>query len=309
MGEPRPTAAQHYDVALADGSHWRFIADEGAKDWLAELALIGGFETAPSQPTHWIHFSTVPDLKTEQLPKQASTESPARSSWQVYTHGGIHRIWRHRTQPKAHIQLVQRFLDHREIRYINMASALREIHRHGLVNGGSPLHGALAALDGRGTIICAAGGVGKSTCCRRLPAPWEPLCDDQSLVIKDAHGNLAAHPLPTWSEYLFGDRKQTWRLGRSVALKAVFFLEASPHDEVAPIAGAADRTVKLLEAAQQVWAAPWARLEVTEKRQQAHQLLDNLSAASRQLPAFHLRATLEGTFWQGMATALDGQVG
>ena len=61
----------------------------------------------------------------------------------------------------------------------------------------------LLALDGRGVLLCGSSGSGKSTCARRVPAPWRALADD-AVLVSAAEDGIYAQGLPTWSRLLPG---------------------------------------------------------------------------------------------------------
>ena len=88
--------------------------------------------------------------------------------------------------------------------YVQLIQLSMVIAREAQSLGGVLLHGALAERDGIGVILAAPGGTGKTTASERLPSPWQSLCDDVTLVVRDTKGNYCAHPWPTWSRF-FGE--------------------------------------------------------------------------------------------------------
>ncbi len=94
--------------------------------------------------------------------------------------------------------------NHSDGLYIQLMQLSLVIAREAQACGGVLIHGALAELDGMGVILAAPGGTGKTTASNRLLAPWRSLCDDTTLVVRDAQGNYWAHPWPTWSCFLDG---------------------------------------------------------------------------------------------------------
>lgn len=65
------------------------------------------------------------------------------------------------------------------------------------------VHGALMEKDGRALMLCGPSGIGKSTTSQRMNGRFRILADDCFLLCRDGDG-WRAHPLPTWSVYLFG---------------------------------------------------------------------------------------------------------
>ena len=263
-----------YCLELADGSVWVFAATEAASDWLHELARIMELTPTGKKGTHQIDFSTDGDLKASNPPVTPGSGRNGKNGWRSYRNGGIHRIWRHETIPAVHIVLNEAFLAHPEIKYINMWSALREIHRHALNAGGTPIHAALASHRGRGVLIAAAGETGKSTCSRRLPeGRWQAICDDQALVMRDTDGDFRAHPFPTWSDHLWRDSQNSWAVDRAVPLSAIFFLEQASTDKVAPLGDPSEAVLSVFGAAKQVWDPYWERVTPDEKKEASSGIL------------------------------------
>ena len=283
-----------------------FAATEEASGWLHELARIMELTPTGKEGTRRIYFSTDGDLKASNPPVTIESGRNGKNGWRPYRNGGVHRIWRHETIPAVHMELNEAFVAHPEIKYINMWSALREIHRYALGAGGTPVHAALASHHGRGVLIAAPGETGKSTCCRRLPGvPWQALCDDQTLVLKDHNGSFRAHPFPTWSDHLWRESKNSWAVERAVPLSAIFFLEQASTDRAAPVSDPAEAVLSVFEAAKQVWSPCWERVSSDEKKNASSLLFHNVSEIAGAVPCFRLKATLDGEFWKEMEDALN----
>lgn len=286
-----------YGLELADGTFWKLTGDQKVSGWLGELADIMGLGPVSRKPTHIIHFHGVKHLASAFHPGPRFITC-GENGWKPFKNGGIHRVWRHIDLTEVHVELQEAFLDHEEIRYINMRTALRELHRHVLSNGGTPMHATLAALEGEGVLIAGDGGTGKSTCYARLPDYWERLCDDQALILRINDGSFWVHPCPTWSEHFFRKSKKQWQVERSVPLKAVFFLEQSARDETILLSDPPQVFPEYFSAAKQVWQLLWSKVEKEDKSVQCAMLLDNVTRMARVIPAYRLRASLEGKFWE-----------
>lgn len=291
-----------YALELADGSEWVFVATEGLSGWLSEFARIMGLRQVCREPTHSIYFHGVKDFNTIFPSKPYFINRPGQNGWKPFRSGGIHRVWRHDDIPEIHMELHLAFLEHEEIRYINMWSVVRELHRHALRHGGTPVHATLAALEGKGLLIAGAAGTGKSTCYARLPDHWDRLCDDQALILNMGDGHFRVHPLPTWSDHLWRNSEKQWHVEKSVPLKAAFFLEQAARDEVLPLKHPSEAVLKYIEASKQVWEPVWSRVDREEKSLQSARLFDNVTQMAGAVPAFRLRATLDGQFWKAMET-------
>lgn len=75
--------------------------------------------------------------------------------------------------------------------------------------GGGLIHAAFGEVDGKGFLMAAPGGTGKTTASNRLPEPFISHCDDTVLIVKDKEGCYWAHPFPTWSRFYWGGQ---WRI-------------------------------------------------------------------------------------------------
>ena len=182
---------------------------------------------------------------------------------------------------------------------IRMWLALSPVYHRTLESGGLPLHSAMVTCGGKGFLIAAAGGIGKSTCCRRIPPPWEAWCDDTTLIVLDEQDEFQAHPFPTWSNYLWKRSETTWDVQKHLPLSAIFFLEQGPTDDVIPV-GKGQASVLITEAATQVCQTGWRNISPTEQRLIKEAIFENACVLASRVPAFRLRATLHGQFWEEM---------
>lgn len=183
-----------------------------------------------------------------------------------------------------------------EIEIINMWLALHPIYQRSMCIGGLPFHAGLIELDGRGVLLAAPGDTGKSTCCRRLPDYWKPLCDDEALVVFDTQKQYRTHPFPTWSNYLWRQSEKTWDVQYSVPLTGVFFLEQAAVDEIKPL-GQGQAAVLMAASARQVCEKFWRTLAREDQRAFRKEIFDNACEMAKQIPAYRLCVSLNGAFW------------
>lgn len=188
--------------------------------------------------------------------------------------------------------------------YLKMLSSLHPIYQQSVLRGGLPFHAALAEMAGKGVLFAARGGTGKSTCCRRLPDYWKPLCDDETLVVLDAHKTYRAHPFPTWSDYILRRAAKTWNVQYSIPLAGIFFLEQSESDEAVPVKGG-QGAVLLTESAFQVFRKFWTGLNKEWERNFMREVFNNACKMTRSIPVFSLRVSLHGRFWEKVEKALN----
>ena len=187
-----------------------------------------------------------------------------------------------------------------ELKYMKMLQFFHVFYKRILDGGGFTCHGALVQRDGKGYILSGPGGIGKSTCCRRLPYPWIPLCDDEVLIVRHKQKGYCAHPLPTWSNYILQRNKLTWDVERYISVAGVFFLSKAHKDQVSPIGpGQAVVFLKYLD------TMLLTRTKVPEKViRLRRKLVDNVCEFSKHVPAFGLSISRSGRFWKKMEEAI-----
>jgi len=181
------------------------------------------------------------------------------------------------------------------------------IARDAQARGGVLIHGALAEQNGSGVILAAPGGTGKTTASNRLPAPWNSLCDDTTLVVRDRQGNYWAHPWPTWSSLLWGGSGGSWEVQNAVPLKSIFFLNQALDDTVKRV-GTGQAVSLLVECAAQASQLMARGLGKEETCGLHLERFSNLCALARVIPAHVLYISLTGTFWQDIEQTLKANI-
>ena len=293
-----------YDLRLDDGTHWLLRPTAGTEDWLRRFASIMGL----AMPAHGVPELT---LTFHQATGAKMRRTPGFRN--MPDHGG--RLWDFSLLPGVILRDGQsgqdiacllsgaggQTTDVEAMRHVLLPLYLDTLRRSGF-----PVHAALAARAGRGILLAGRGGIGKSTCCRRLPFPWVGLADDLALVIRDASGEYRAHPLPTWSAVRSGC-EGTWDVGRSVPLDAVFFLDQAGSDEVVPL-GEGVAAVGCSRSATQVLQSV-GPFQVVGLRLSTMRLFENAADFSLAVPAYLLRVSLTGRFWEKIDEVLAGLPG
>ena len=188
--------------------------------------------------------------------------------------------------------------------YVNFVRLSLIFARQAEACGGVLIHGALAEWDGKGVILAAPGGTGKTTASERLPAPWRSLCDDTTLVVRDPRGQYWAHPWPTWSRFLEGGPGGTWDVQRAVPVAGIFCLTRATANRVVPT-GPAQAVSLLGEYAKQASTCMPLGLCQAAVRALHLQRFENLCALARAIPAHVLHIGLTGAFWQELERTLQ----
>jgi SynChlorMet cassette protein ScmC len=266
-----------YELILANGQKWGFYAEGDASDFLHRLAKIINIKTGISIHDKKIFFSLNKKIKDLQVER-----SPGSNVFTIYLRSDI-----------IDIKNENDYL----LSILWMSRSLIPIIKEMIFSGGLLLHASLSELNGKGILIAAPGGTGKTTCSKRLPAPWDSLCDDEVLIVKDEKGDYHAHPLPTWSLYLNGRSDKTWDIQKSVPVSAIFFLERSKKDEVTPI-GKADAAMRILDSAKQASYKSLIKMKKQESKNIKGILFENSCEVSKNVPCYLLHATLDGKFWE-----------
>ncbi len=300
--------ARHYACTLADGQRLTLCFEEDLGAWADRFAAVTGLERARecTSPACFVGRETAggpgrpgagDDVVEYALPwvrLRCRPESGAVACGLLDRESD--------GELGASIRLKQRGDELRIREIIQMDGVLYGIFLHALRSGGLPLHAALVSLDGAGYLIAGRGNAGKTTCTRRVPPPWQPWCDDLVLAMRTGAG-YRAHALPTWSDHIRdaggGERR---RFDRHVPIAAVFFLEQSAVDEAVPVSPGAAAAALYRSAADKcdLLCSAGDSGGVAALRRQVFLNAWSLAAA---VPAFRLRATLEGRFWEAMAAA------
>jgi SynChlorMet cassette protein ScmC len=180
------------------------------------------------------------------------------------------------------------------------------IHHINALRGGLPIHAASVELNGTAVLLAARGGTGKSTCCRRFPKNWNVLGDDEALLVKESEGYIV-HPMPTWSHYQEGGRDVTWKTESATSVQAIFFLEQAQVDEAISISSS-ESGWRFYSEVYPIYRMFWQGSGEEEKRQINTMLFHNACDAGLRIPAFILRVSRYGRFWEQIEHALE-QVG
>jgi SynChlorMet cassette protein ScmC len=294
-----------YAMLLANGQGWRITATDGARPWLQKLASIMELEACDQNGYPKLIFIRR-DRNKEGRQEPISCLGPnigrnlPSSGWKARRLPAL-QTWSHSEVPDVVCEIGHD--KGYELDILRMLTALYPIFEGVQDLGGLPLHAALVERNGTGILLAASGDTGKSTCCRRLQRPWQPICDDETLVVRDDQKQYLAHPLPTWSDYLTRRSERTWNIQRHLPLSAIFFLEQAETDEVVPI-GDGQTAMLISQSANEVSRPGWVYLDGDQVRSRRKELFDNACELARSIPAFVLRASLKGRFWEEMEGVL-----
>jgi SynChlorMet cassette protein ScmC len=167
----------------------------------------------------------------------------------------------------------------------------------------TPCHCALVEINGKGAIIGAVGNSGKSTCAARLPAPHKVLCDDYAMLFFH-DGKITAQAMPTWSNFINGNRDYQADCSRSTEVEAFFILKQSDSDYVVSING-----INAYQHINMIFQDLLSIRLLKEKPEGFSEFIrtkvfDLAREAVTTTPTYMLYATLEGDFWNKMAEVM-----
>lgn len=291
-----PERLAGYGLRLADGSSWWIAGCPPVTAWTRNLAAILGLKPGePGDSGLMLLFSPETGALEETM------SGVGFPDW-LPVQGAFLKAWYHRDLPQVLCAFEASWA--REFPQALLWNYMAFIYRESARRGGLPFHGALVEFQGQGVILAAPGGVGKSTCCLRLTPPWRALSDDEALAVLTDKGRYAAHPFPTWSNFIHKRQPVSWPVATSLPLAGIFYLEQAATDEVVPLTPAR-AALAATDSAQQVlvrfllWSLP------EEARQLRARLFANACQLAARVPAFRLKVSLEGRFWEKMEAALN----
>lgn len=301
-----PYCDSSYILDLDDELAWRLIGNGGTSTWLHQLASMMTLMPGKSEQPRKLRFVLLTDRDccsqgTNALPPLPRLSNLPHDGWRMDNLWTL-RVWSHPEVP----DIVCGLLDtkNHDVTILTMGQALFPIYQAAIERGGGPFHAALLERDGKGILIAGAGGKGKTTCCRQAPSPWNALCDDETLIVRSELGAYHAHPFPTWSDHLLRRSYRTWDVQRPTQVSALFFLDQGESDRVVPL-GEAEAAAKINQSAGQVCRRMWRSLESCVQRENNLKLFANACSLAKDVPAFTLRASLAGRFWESIEKVLQ----
>jgi SynChlorMet cassette protein ScmC len=296
---------ERYLLRLGNGQGWEFVAAEGVGPWVEKLASI--MELKNCEPNGYPKLVFTRKRlgldwwrdPVSRLTRNISGGLPD-TGWEAHDLRSL-QLWTHRDVPDVICEMGDEE-DH-DLNIVRMWLCLSPVYKRALESGGLPLHAALVERNGTGVLLAAPGGTGKSTCCRRIVPPWKALCDDLTVAVADTDRQYRVHPFPTWSDYLWERSGTTWDVQQHLPLSALFFLEQGTTDEVIPL-GKGQASVLITESAAQVYQSIWRNLLPEEERRFKKKIFENACELAKGIPAFQLRVSLNGRFWEEMDRTL-----
>jgi SynChlorMet cassette protein ScmC len=287
-----------YSLELANGESWSISGNLDATSWLERLANILELPNGAIEGRQRLTF--VRDFRQTELRDLDLLNGSSGNGWKTERVGYINLHFR---SGESHIICDLGEEEGQEQELNKMWNALYPIYRQALDTGGLPFHATLVELNGKGFAIAAPGGIGKSTCAKRIPYPWKSLSDDEMLVVRDVRGHYFAHPFPTWKEHLEYKSNRTWNVQYNIPLAGIFFLIQSDIDQVESI-GKGKASTLIYRSASQVFFKSWLTTGPNGRDPVRVKTFQNACQMAEAVPSFFLKASISGRFWENMQEAL-----
>jgi SynChlorMet cassette protein ScmC len=306
-------SGQGYDLLLADGQIWHLTASGDAACWLAEFARIMQLGASDKKGSGKVFFLRGPYAGRLEDLLTGSDNVPADlpfGGWSRYK--SAVEVWYHENRQDYIINLGPKYVrqpggenDITEEQHdvSQMSLSLFPFYWNSIDMGGLPFHAGLVDRDGLAVLLAASGGTGKSTCCRRIVPPWKALCDDEALITATKNGAYQVHPFPTWSDYIFERDRGTWNVDSHIPLSAIFFLEQSPEDGVAPMKDGIAASL-IYRSSMQAYSRCLMGMEMDMIKQLRNKVFDNACVMAKTVPAYTLKVRIDGQFWEEIENVL-----
>jgi SynChlorMet cassette protein ScmC len=325
------TEALH--LKLANGQEWLLVAAEPFRPWLQKFGRVMRLKAREINGLPKLIFTSPgsflrqreplrEDLTDDTPNTNGSSKSPlappcqrgewgdfrlplkANSSKTVWKSRdlGAMRLWTHPLERDVVCEMEPDAFHGIDV--LRMWFSVDIMHARAVSSGGLPLHAGLVAHNGRGLLLGGPGGVGKSTCCKRIPTPWRSLCDDETLVVVDAAGEYRGHPFPTWSDYLWGRPEKTWDVQDHLPINGIAFLKQAEKDHIQPV-GRGEAAMLINSSSKQVISRHLRGLSQGESAAFTGQVFENACKLAQRVPVFVLSVAHNGAFWVEIERALD----
>jgi len=298
-------------LQLANEQKWVFVSTEETEAWVDRLTATMELKSCEQNESPSLIFvrGNLTESKVQDIARLLNVNmglTNLQAKWKRRKLNFL-RFWYNHEVSDVVCELSSNYhyraITHKLIDVWRMWHVLYPVYERVQNSGGLPIHAALVERCNVGVLISAPGGTGKTTCCRRIQPHWKALCDDESLIVPNNQGQYMVHPFPTWSS-LFDQTSVCWNVQQYFPLRAIFFLEQSENDEVVPI-GQGQSAALISDAVSWIWSRGWKSMNKQEEIELKKKIFDNSCQLARTIPAFKLRASLNGGFWEKMEKAIE----
>ena len=277
-----------YRISLTADCTWILTSDQETRDWTCRFAQICGFPPVDTDSPMNYPFIHIRGGNGALLPGMTTRFSD--TFLKIYESSDC-RNWV--------IALNTEYCREQASWALQMNWALYPVYYELIKNGGVMVHASFLEWDGKGVLIIAPGGTGKSTCAKRIPDSWNALCDDLVLLIPTPSGWFG-RPAPTWSEYLWGESSDlTWEFERFIQVHLLCYLNQGETDRIRQI-GTGEAAHLQYQAGTDNLLSIINRGEHSDKDRLwwRKEIFHTVSRVVREIPVCHLDATRDGRFWE-----------
>ena len=286
-----------YKLKPCSGAEWQICGSSSLTQWVDDYAGILGLEKAEglSEPFCFFYDRRVKDSIPEDILQVAR-----KYRWRKIEYDNSAYFLSSETDSILY-EIIRETTD--EDRIYNMWFSLHPFYHHLIPRQVCPIHAGLVEKNGRGILLAAPGGTGKSTCCERLPKDWRVHCDDEALIALNHENYPFAQPLPTWSNLIIGKDRREWSLIECIKVNAIFFIEQSDVDEIIPLNQATSAAL-INQAIVQIMRRAWDYWGDQVKRKMQREVFDMACEMAGIIKGFKLRVSLDGKFWEEIESLL-----
>ena len=297
-----------YYMRLANWQEWDIAATREAKPLMEQLVSIMELKPCMNNGAPKLLFTNHGTTRNGCIDFSSTNghnrnEEHHKNGWSMHRTRDF-QIWSHCNAPDVVCELVEKNLVHDT--YV-LPHSITPVYRRAQESGGLTFHAALVEWKGKGILLAGSGGQGKSTNCRRLPPPWHVLCDDETLIVRDARKRYVVHPFPTWSRIILENSDEKWDVQRYIPLSAIFFLDKAETDKITRL-GRGQTAVYCTESAKQTWTTFERVMDCNELKEIKRKLFDNACELAELIPGFALQVSLEGQFWLKIEELLSSEL-
>jgi SynChlorMet cassette protein ScmC len=295
---------QVYGLSLVNEQKWYLVDTIEEIVWFKDFIEVYGFK--PSRCNGPPKIIVTRNNSSKEPPRGIITdlredmkEDLPVDGWQVLNSRRA-KLWFHARSLDVICEISENtaHTESKERVYEIVSALLFPIYIRAFAVGGLPLHAALIEYNNQGFLLVGGSGTGKTTCCRRIPAPWRPLCEEEVLIMRDRKGHYVAHPFPNLHDFAWYGLRRSYEVQRPVPVKGIFFLEQGKIDKTIPM-GCGASAPRIYKSASEALLRyrKYIRDDMSAHRKKQ---FANACDIIRKTPAFILSTTLNGQFWEQM---------
>jgi SynChlorMet cassette protein ScmC len=180
---------------------------------------------------------------------------------------------------------------------------LLNLIKKNIETGGLPIHAALINYCNNGILLGGNNGCGKTTCSRRLPQGWIPLCDDMAIIEVLDDNMVNAIPFPNWTEHLSEPLHLNLSKYDKINLNTIFFLKQSKTLDIVPLTKI-NATLNLVRLSCQICSFYWRNDKSLNVPEWRSKIFTNSWDIVQNIPCYLLYTSLLDEFWKEIEKVL-----